>query len=403
MNPLSDQTRSDVRIDTALAAAEYEERAVNSHHAAMLVAVHTVLEEARLSPDVFVGDHASRFNREHVEFAERAAIADLAVRLAVAENTIRAYEFQAVTMIARTPLSWQSFRLGEISPANARVIAEFAATLPEQPAGAFDAAIADYATRLAPARFRTYVRRQIERISADTTVERHESKLAERRASFEPGLDGMAWISAYLPADVATSAMARLDAEALARSASSDETRTLPQLRADIFGEWMTGVGSTAPVGVRLGVLIPMMTLLGLSEQPASLEGYGPIDAETARTLAGGATSIYRLLTDPVTGAILDIDAPTKYIPKGLRRMRQVIDQTCVFPGCGKRAITCDLDHTVDRQFGGRTTFTNLSHLCRNHHRAKHMTRWTITQDAAGTITWTSPTGYVATPDPPPF
>ncbi|MES2171069.1 MAG: DUF222 domain-containing protein, partial [Actinomycetota bacterium] len=272
-----------MRIDTALAAAEYEERAVNSHHAAMLVAVHTVLEEARLSPDVFVGDHASRFNREHVEFAERAAIADLAVRLAVAENTIRAYEFQAVTMIARTPLSWQSFRLGEISPANARVIAEFAATLPEQPAGAFDAAIADYATRLAPARFRTYVRRQIERISADTTVERHESKLAERRASFEPGLDGMAWISAYLPADVATSAMARLDAEALARSASSDETRTLPQLRADIFGEWMTGVGSTAPVGVRLGVLIPMMTLLGLSEQPASLEGYGPIDAETAR------------------------------------------------------------------------------------------------------------------------
>ena len=85
-----DQARSDVRIDNALAAAEYEQRAVNSHHAASVAAVHTVLDEARYSPEVFVGDHASRSNREDVEFSERAAIADLAVRLAVAENTIRA-------------------------------------------------------------------------------------------------------------------------------------------------------------------------------------------------------------------------------------------------------------------------------------------------------------------------
>jgi hypothetical protein len=136
---------------------------------------------------------------------------------------------------------------------------------------------------------------------------------------------------------------------------------------------------------------------------PASLEGYGPIDAETARRLAGDATSIYRILTDPVTGAILDIDQPTKHIPGGLRRMRQLIDQTCTFPGCGKRAVNCDLDHTIDRQFGGQTTLMNLSHLCRNHHRDKHNTKWTITQDSAGRIEWTSPTGHVASPDPPPF
>ncbi len=242
-----------------------------------------------------------------------------------------------------------------------------------------------------------------EKLVADTAAQRHESEQSQRRVLFEPDLDGMAWISAYLPAETATAAMSRLDAEALKLLASPDETRTMPQLRADILGEWMTGAGSTEPVGIRVGVLVPMLTLLGLSEQPASLEGYGPIDAETARRLAGDATSIYRILTDPVTGAILDIDQPTKYIPKGLRRMRQLIDQTCTFPGCGKRAANCDLDHTVDRQFGGRTTLMNLSHLCRNHHRDKHMTKWTITQDDAGAITWTSPTGFVARPDPPPF
>jgi hypothetical protein len=402
----SEQTRSEVRVDTAIAAAEYEQQAVNSHHAATLVAIHTVLDEARFSPEVFVGGHASSSNREHVEFAERAAVADLAVRLALSENTVWAHERQAVTMLSRTPVAWQKFRFGEISAANARVIGELAASLPDGDVAsfaAFDSAVADHATRLAPARFRAYARKLRERIVADTAAERHESEASKRRVVFEPDLDGMAWISAYLPADVATAALTMLDAEALRLSVLPDEERTLAQLRADLFGELITGVGSCGPVTTRVGVLIPMLTLLGKSEMPASLEGYGPIDAETARRLAGEATSIYRILTDPVTGAILDIDQPTKYIPTGLRRMRQLIDQTCTFPGCGKRAANCDLDHTIDRQFGGRTTLANLSHLCRNHHRDKHNTKWTITQDDAGAIEWTSPTGFVAAPDPPPF
>ncbi|MEC5169451.1 hypothetical protein RCH11_001924 [Glaciihabitans sp. GrIS 2.15] len=401
----SDQARSDVRIDTAIAAAEYEQRAVNFHHAATLVAIHSVLDEARYSPEVFVGDHASHFNREDIEFAERAAIADLAVRLSLSENTVRAHEHQAVTMIGRTPITWQKFRWGEVSPANARSVSELAASLPDgddRAFAAFDAAVADPAARLAPARLRVFARTLREKIVADTAAERHESERSHRRVVFEPAIDGMAWISAYLPAEVATAAMTLLDAEALRLSAAPGETRTMPQLRADVLGDMLTG-SSVGSVAVRVGVLVPMLTLLGRSEMPASLEGYGPIDAETARRLAGDATSIYRILTDPVTGAILDIDQPTKHIPAGLRRMKQLIDQTCTFPGCGKRAVNCDLDHTIDRQFGGRTTLMNLSHLCRKHHRDKHMTKWAITQDDTGRIEWTSPTGYVAVPDPPPF
>ncbi|WP_327056716.1 HNH endonuclease signature motif containing protein [Glaciihabitans sp. GrIS 2.15] len=394
-----------MRIDTAIAAAEYEQRAVNFHHAATLVAIHSVLDEARYSPEVFVGDHASHFNREDIEFAERAAIADLAVRLSLSENTVRAHEHQAVTMIGRTPITWQKFRWGEVSPANARSVSELAASLPDgddRAFAAFDAAVADPAARLAPARLRVFARTLREKIVADTAAERHESERSHRRVVFEPAIDGMAWISAYLPAEVATAAMTLLDAEALRLSAAPGETRTMPQLRADVLGDMLTG-SSVGSVAVRVGVLVPMLTLLGRSEMPASLEGYGPIDAETARRLAGDATSIYRILTDPVTGAILDIDQPTKHIPAGLRRMKQLIDQTCTFPGCGKRAVNCDLDHTIDRQFGGRTTLMNLSHLCRKHHRDKHMTKWAITQDDTGRIEWTSPTGYVAVPDPPPF
>ncbi len=403
---LTDHSRSDVRIDSALAAAEYEQRATNSHHAATVAAVHAVLQEARYSPEVFIGGSASRTNRDHVEFAERAATADLAVRLAVSENTIRAHAQQAVVMIARTPLTWERFRHGEVSAANARTVAEMVATLPEADASAhaaFDAGIVEHAVRLAPARLKPVARKLREGLVAETAEERHRDAFEGRRVITEPALDGMGWLSAFLPAEVMTAAIARLDAEALTRSAKGAETRTMDQVRADILSDWLTGTQSTAPVGVRLGVVVPMLTLLGLGEAPATLEGYGPIDAATARHLAGDATSIYRLLTDPVTGTVLDIDQPTKYIPHGVRRMRQLIDQTCTFPGCGRGAARCDLDHTVDRQLGGRTRLMNLSHLCRNHHRVKHNTRWTIAQDSSGTITWTSPTGRVVDPDPPPF
>ena len=185
----SDQARSDVRIDSALAVVEYEQRAVNSHHAALIAAVHTVLVEARYSPEIFVSDHASALNREDVEFAERSAIADLAMRLAIAENTIRAYEHQAVTMLARTPLVWERFREGEVSPANARAVTELAASLPDgddRMFAAFDAAVVENAARLAPARFRPFARKLREQLVADTAAERHESERTRRRVTVEP-------------------------------------------------------------------------------------------------------------------------------------------------------------------------------------------------------------------------
>jgi hypothetical protein len=148
------------------------------------------------------------------------------------------------------------------------------------------------------------------------------------------------------------------------------------------------------------------MTLLGRGDEPGSLEGYGPIDAETARRLAAHAPSFTRLLTHPITGDLLGVDRGTYRPPADLKRWMEVVDVTCSFPGCRRLARNSDLDHTVDRQFGGETKAGNLAHLCRHHHRLKHMTRWVVAQNPAGSdakLTWTSPTGYARSSDPPPF
>src|SRR5690606_26479079 len=103
-------------------------------------------------PHVFVenllpGDDAQ-------EFAERAVVADLAVRLGLSEGTIRNQAHQARLLQARTPQVWAWFREGEFSIPNARLVAEHAANLPEQAWPEFDETMVSLRT-MAPARFRT--------------------------------------------------------------------------------------------------------------------------------------------------------------------------------------------------------------------------------------------------------
>lgn len=401
-----DPADPDVRVDFGMAEAEFARQVINRASAAQLVAIHSVLHEARQFPEIFVGHRALVSSREDVEFAERAAIADLAMRLAVSENTIRIQEHQAATMIARTPIVWARFRDGEVSPANARVVAELAASLPDGSSAlwaAFDAAVADDAVRLAPARFRVRARVIRARVHAEAADERHRARMEERRVLVEADIDGMSWLSALLPTEVAAKIITGIDAEARTLAENEHETRSLDQLRADILGDVLTGTGTAGAVGVRVGVMVPVLTLLGHSDQPGMLDGHGPIDPVTARRLAAEAPSFYRILTHPISGTVLDIDKVTLRVPADMRRWLQVRDQTCTAPGCGRRAVNCDLDHTIDRQFGGTTKVGNLAHLCRKHHRTKHHTLWQITHTRDGTIQWTSPTGHTQTADPPPF
>nr|WP_314192808.1 hypothetical protein [uncultured Arthrobacter sp.] len=61
--------------------------------------------------------------------------------------------------------------------------------------------------------------------------------------------------------------------------------------------------GVPSPVAQVL-VTVPALSLLGLTEEPAMLDGYGPIPPSMARVLvAEGAPSFRRVLTDPRDGA----------------------------------------------------------------------------------------------------
>ncbi|WP_242684875.1 HNH endonuclease signature motif containing protein, partial [Microbacterium sp. SD291] len=91
---------------------------------------------------------------------------------------------------------------------------------------------------------------------------------------------------------------------------------------------------------------------------PALLDGVTPIDTATARFLAGRATGWDRVLTHPITGALLAVD---RYRPSAhLRRHLRVRDQRCRFPGCRIPARKCDADHNQAASTGGATCDENL-------------------------------------------
>ena len=111
--------------------------------------------------------------------------------------------------------------------------------------------------------------------------------------------------------------------------------------------------------------------------------------------LAASAPSFIRILTHPDTGTVLSVGRKRYKVPKDLRQYLQIRDGTCRFPGCTMPAERCDMDHSLDWQFGGETEHENLAHLCRGHHTIKGATEWTVVQTEGSVLTWTSPSGRV--------
>lgn len=164
-------------------------------------------------------------------------------------------------------------------------------------------------------------------------------------------------------------------------------------------------------------VTVPITTLMGLDEAPGELRGYGPIPAPLARRIAAEGTW-RRLLTDPVSGTLLDHGRTTYAAPVALADHVRARDHECRSPVCRRSAADADLDHTIAWNDGGTTADPNLYAACRHHHRLKtHGPGWRVTQHPDATVIYTTPTGHHYTsrphdyrsdspgsdPDPPPF
>jgi hypothetical protein len=199
--------------------------------------------------------------------------------------------------------------------------------------------------------------------------------------------------------------------ESTGTSTSSPATRIGPPLPGS---DRLPGVAPqggvptvTNKVSIQIRVTVPLDTLRGTSDEPGELAGYGPIPADHARELAADPDSVWRrLVTDPVTGALLDYGTTRYRPPPHLVEHVVARHQYCQGPGCRVPADRCDLDHNIPFDPDtdqGPTSAANLGPKCRPHHRLKGMPGWGVSQYPDGTILWTTPSGHTYRVDPPPL
>jgi hypothetical protein len=313
---------------------------------------------------------------------------------------VNAQTYTATALVRQLPATLEALEAGTITLRHATVLADAVLGLPDKSVTVVERRVLPRAGEQTVAAFRRSVLRAVAAVDPREPEERHAHAVADRRVCARPDGDGMGQVWALLPADGLATLMTRLDADA-ARVLPGD-TRTMDQRRADALVALAAGQSGADPLPMQHGrrphiqVTVAATTLLGLDDQPGELDRYGPIPASIARTLAFDATGTWRrLLTDPVTGALLDYGRTTYKPPQDLTDFVIARDGRCRFPGCSTAARRCDIDHQKPYGAGGSTAPPNCECLCERHHQLKHKAGWTVRGDPAGELTWTSPTGHV--------
>lgn len=381
--------------------------------AAQVAEVRVLARAGRLAQKRAAG--SPRNVRTH-DMALRSIAADLAGVLRVSDRTVQARIDEARHLVEDYPGALAAWEGQRITRGHVRVILDAGAVVTPDRRAAFEADAIQGCTRDTPNRVRAAVEMLAERAGERPFTERHRDAAAGRGVRVIPGRDGMSEIVAGVPTVLADGILDRLTRQAHAvidaRDGGDDDARSLDQVRTDVFADLLLagspaldptvsgdGPGSLGAIRAQVQVVVPALTLLGADEGPVDLVGRPPIDAATARRLAGDAPTWARVLTDPVEGTVLAVDRYRTPWPQ--RRFLRARDQHCRFPGCRQAAIRCEIDHTVDAAKGGPTALWNLAHLCRRHHSMKQFTPWRVRQHPRGVLEWTSPTGRVYREDAP--
>jgi hypothetical protein len=428
----------DVLLDE-LQVAEMELSRAHARRTVLLAQAHEWAETMALSTIPIGAPEPDRR-----EMAHRSVVAEISCARRVPQQTV-AGEIDFAVMMTELPATMESLWDGTISDRHAQVIAATCMSVPSEGRTALEAELLPIAKSSTASQLKRKARAARERMHPQPIAERTREAVAQRRVELEAADDGMGWIHHYLPI-VSAVGVYETVTQIAGGMRSAGEPRTMDQLRSDVLTElidegvdaFVTARGdeqaessnestdsssqpsqSNQPSQSKKGnphrkrrtgalrpsvfMTIPALTAMGLSDEPANLEGYGPIDPVTARRLVADAPGFYRVLTDPVSGTVLDVERKQYRPPAALRRWLRLRDVTCRFPYCGKHASHADIDHTTSWARYGKTESSNLAHFCRRDHVLKHGTSWQVVQDVGGVLHWTSPSGrcYTTAPETP--
>jgi hypothetical protein len=241
------------------------------------------------------------------------------------------------------------------------------------------------------------IRRLCLETDPDDAKTRYQEGLADRRVVSEANPDGTANLLGYqLPIDRVIAASHRINQ--LARTLKTrGETRTLDQIRADVFLDILKGRNlKTGSGGGSVDIHVDLTTLAGLDDQAGELVGMGPVIADIARQVAADQAHSRWSYTVTDNGQPVATGTTRRRPTAAIKRQVHARYPTCIFPGCRMPAQHCDLDHRKPWAQGGETNTDHLAPACRHDHILRDH-GWQLQRLENSDHQYTSPLGHTYT------
>lgn len=358
---------------------------------------------------------------EHQLLAKRSFRAEIALLLGITERAAEDFIGYSSVLVKSFPATLEAMERGEINWKHATAIVNELASLPDEVGQRLEAQALAKAPELTSHKLGRILRHARELAHPESIEERHKEARKLRGVELLDDKDGMGGLYIPLPSVHSHAIFNRLTDAAHGFDGPLEE-RTLNQRRADIFVHYMLAEVDGEHFGIvpdefddenfvrwfrgfkpEVILSVPVLSLLGQSDEPATLDGWVPIPLDDARLIAAQADSFIRILTHPETGATLSVGRDRYRVTTDMRRAIMIRDLTCRFPGCMMAAVRSDMDHKVEWQDGGETSLANVHALCPGHHALKTSTEWSVITHADGSETWTTPGGrtYTSYPQQP--
>lgn len=330
----------------------------------------------------------------------------VSLALGIVTRTAQTKLKTASLLVRELPDTLALLHAGKVSYRHAEVICEQAWSLAPELVAEFEALALARATDQTVGQLRQAARRAVARIDPANAEGRHQQAITGRKVGFQPCEDGMVLLPVLLDAPQGQLIFTRLTAAATLLPAA--DHRTMDQKRADLLVDAvLSGLPHDALPELQgrrpsIQIVVAADTLLGLDDEPGDLAGYGPITAATARRYAADESGTWRrLLTDPDTGALLDLGRDSYRPVQRLRDFVWARDSVCCFPTCGQPGYRCEFEHIVAFSQGGQTCRCGGALACKRHNLCKINTGWQYRRLPDGSYRWTDDTGHEYTGHPP--
>jgi hypothetical protein len=337
------------------------------------------------------------------------SVLEFAAALGLSTDAGRMYLGEAVELAHRLPRLYARVQSLDLPVWKARRIAKSTLDLPMSGASYVDAHLAAVAHKVSIAQLDRTVEEARVRFDPDEALARQVAAqegrhfdIETRQVSFDGCVDvhGTLDLADALDLEDAVARRAR-DLGALGLDAPLDVRRSI-------------AVGDLArrQLSLDLAVVEPedrpkaRQVLLHVHLSEAALAGAGTdldlarveethsfVSAEQVKTWCANPDT--QVIVKPVIDLAEHVHVDAYEVPDRLRERQVLLQHTCVFPWCQRRARRADCDHIDPAARGGTTCDCNIAPLCRRHHRAKTHTRWRYDKVDDTSFVWRSPNGLV--------